>query len=579
LGNTQGGLSVNLHDTSRALLATLALAAAAGVPAADAGKPLNPGPGAAIYGSSKQLACKGSAFDALDYDLKRAVKKDADRDLQADGRLCAIAGAVLSWNPADGDSPPAHVVSFLSGHFGLARPVRRVFVLDLSLNLVASEGRSLAQVEAKAIDQSLQESVAKMLAPFDQPRWGMAATHVGKNVTRVALVIDDRALELDDVPRRLDAGKQAVLSGRVLPPLKDPTVTVSDPKGQVTKLEAAPGDAFKGELSCGSSPGDLWVDVQAQKDGKPVKVATFPVACGKDLPTTVALSAEAWPSDPRAQEKRLVDGVNAQREAGGLPRLEWDEALAGVAREVAAQLRDQLARGEAPGVKLEPILEKAGVASVVVLMNPAQAPTAAEVEGQLAANATSRQNMLSPEVNRVGVGVVPATAGGKPAVFVVELFTKFLEKVDPKLVQDGLYAEVARRRAAAGAAALERDPKLEKVAQDYALALAEGGGTIKPDDADDITHGIKIAYKAIDLVSGAKANPLDFAEPGAAASGSGLGIGVAQGDSPVLGKNAVYVVVLSATARVPEAPKPAAPAPKPAPPAPAPKPKPEPKKK
>ncbi|HET6411003.1 MAG TPA: hypothetical protein VFG53_03005 [Anaeromyxobacter sp.] len=62
------------------------------------------------------------------------------------------------------------------------------------------------------------------------------------------------------------------------------------------------------------------------------------------------------------------------------------------------------------------------------------------------------------------------------------------------------------------------------------------------DEASEITRGIRIAYKGIDLIDGAKANPLDFAEDQTALSPcTTMGLGMTQGDHPVLGKNAVYV--------------------------------------
>lgn len=568
---------MNFAQTRRAAAALLALAIALPASAADSEKTLKPGGGAEVYGLNKKLACKGGAFDALDYELRRALEKSG-RKLEADGRLCAIAGTILSSGIVGADEPvPAHVVAFLASHYGLVRSPKSVFVKDLDLGERRSEKRSQSAEDAISVAQAFSESLPGLLTSFQQPRWGMASTRRSKTVIRVVIVLDDRVLELDDVPRRLEAGKQAAVSGRVLPPYTNASVAVSDVKGQVTKAEPTGGDAFKAELSCGDSPGDLWVEVQADKDGQRAKVVTFPVACGKELPTSVALSTEAWPTDARGQEKRFADGVNAQRATAGVAKLEWDEGLAGVAREAAALLRDQVAKGEAPGVQLEPLLEKAGVASVLVLMNPSQAPTPADVEGQFAATPNTRQNSLHPEVNRIGVGVVPATAGGKPAVFVVELFTKFLEKVDPKQVQESLYAEVGKRRAAAGKPELARDPKLEKVAQEYAVGLAEGGGKMKQEYADEITGGIRIAFKGIDLVEGAKANPLDFAESAVASAGTAVGIGVAQGDSPVLGKNAVFVTVIAATPRTADAgkPKPAAAPAK----APGPKPKPAQKKK
>jgi uncharacterized protein YkwD len=234
--------------------------------------------------------------------------------------------------------------------------------------------------------------------------------------------------------------------------------------------------------------------------------------------------------------------------------------VAGVARSVAETLRDQLARGETPAVDLGPLLEKAGASSSLVIQNPAQTRSAEEAEQRFTASPTNRQNLLNPEVNRVGVGIAPTKdSSGKPSMVVVELFTRALARVDPEAVKRDLYAAIEKRRGEAGAPAARADPRLEKVAQEYAEAMAGSAGKLSQDDASELTHGIRIAYRSIDMIEGAKANPLDFAADQTVVSpGTSLGVGVAQGDNPVLGKNAIYVTVIVATPRVPETGKPAA---------------------
>jgi uncharacterized protein YkwD len=555
----------------RSLGVLTALAASLATPAGraeDAGARFSPGAAAAEqFGPNPAIACPRSvAADVLAFELKKLSDKNKRPEAQLDGRLCAVAQSLLAWDPAKGDSPPAAVRAFLSSHFGLPVPARVATVRVVELGETGDERKSATTEEAKALAEKLKTPVGETLLGYQQPRWGMATQRVKKGQVKVAVVMDDRILELDPLPRKLSADQTAPLSGKVLPPYRNPKLALSGERGQITRPEPAGGDAFRGELRCGSTPGDLWVEIRADRDGQAATVAAFSVACGKDLPTSVALSGGGWPADEAGQERRLADGVNGQREAIGLPRMEWDDRLAGVARTVAETVRDQVKRGESPAVDLGPLLEKAGVASPLVLQNPAQAWSAEEAEQRFTASPSNRQNLLNPEVNRVGVGIAPTQdAAGKPSMFVVELFTKTLAQIDRQSVQRDLYAAVEKRRSEAGAKPAKVDPRLEKVAQQYADALAEAGGKLSQDDASELTQGIRIAYKSIDMIDGVKANPIDFAADQTALSpGSSIGIGVAQGDSPVLGKNAVFVTLIVATPRVEGGKPAAAPKPKPA---------------
>jgi uncharacterized protein YkwD len=552
---------------SLGVVATLAalLAAPAGR-AEDAGARFSPGAaGAESFGPNPAFACPRSiAADVLGSELKKLSDKAKKPEARPDGRLCAMAQSLLAWDPEKGDSPPAPVRAFLSSTFGLPVPARVATIQVVELGDTGDERKSAATEEGKALAAQLRGTMSATLLEYRQPRWGLATQRVKKGVVKVALVMDDRILELDPLPRKLAAGQTVPLSGKVLPPYLNPKLTVSDERGQITSPTPTPGDAFQGELRCGPTPGDVWVEVRAERDGQSSTVAAFPVACGKELPTSIALSTSAWPADTAAQEQRLAEGINAQREAVGIPRLAWDDKVSGVARTVAETLRDELARGETPAVDLGPLLAKAGVASALVLQSPAQAASAEEAEQRFTASPTNRQNMLNPEVNRVGVGIAPGKdAAGKPSVLVVELFTKALTQVEPEAERRDLYSAIEKRRSDAGVTAAKLDPRLEKVAQRYAEALAQSAGKLSDGDASEITQGIRIAYKSIDMLEGAKANPLDFAaDQTAVAPGTALGLGVAQGDHPVLGKNAVWVTFIVATPRLAEtkpAPKPKAP--------------------
>ena len=489
----------------RAAAAAVSLAVAAVASSAEAPERFTAsGPGTDQFGPAPGLSCpRSGGASALDYELKKISDKVKQPEAKEEGRLCAAAESLLAWDPAKGETPPPQVMTFLSNHVGLPTPVKRVVIVSLDIGQ-----RGSGTEENKALAEALRKPIGETLIDYQQPRWGMATDRIKKGVYKVVVVMDDRALEVDQLPRKLAAGQTAPLSGKVLPPYQNPKLTISDERGQITKPEPTPGVAFKGELRCGSTPGDLWVDVQAERDGRSTPVGAFSVACGKDLPTSVALSTAAWPPDVAGQERRLGEGINAQREAIGVGRLEWDDKLAGAARRVAETIRDQVNRGESPTVDTAKALEKAELAFPVVLQNAAQTRSAEEAEQRFTASPTNRQNILNPEVNRVGIGIAPSQdPSGKPVVLVVELFTKALGKIDPQAVKRDLYAAVEKRRAEAGVTAAAADPKLEKVAQEYAEAMAGSAGKLSQDDANEVTHGIRIAYKSIDMIDGRQGQP------------------------------------------------------------------------
>ena len=272
----------------------------------------------------------------------------------------------------------------------------------------------------------------------------------------------------------------------------------------------------------------------------------------------------------------MAEAVNAERAVVGLPALEADEALAGVARKVAEQLRDAVAAGRAPQVDTGGLLKEAGLATPVLLQNPGEAPSAEEAQARFALSPSTRQNILSTEVNRLGVGLASSKdAAGRPAVLAVQLFTRLLPAVDVAQVKKDFYAEVQKKREEAKAPAAAVDPAIDRVMQKYAESMASAGGKLPDDMANEITHPLRTPYKAINMIEGAKGSIQDFLKESTVTwDGSAMGVGIAQGTHPVLGKNALFIAFVVATPRGAEGGAKAAPAA-----ASKPKPKPVPKKK
>ena len=197
---------------------------------------------------------------------------------------------------------------------------------------------------------------------------------------------------------------------------------------------------------------------------------------------------------------------------------------------------------------------------------------------RLVSSPSNRANIMNREVTSLGVGAVARPdAEGKPMVYVTELFIKELPPVDVAKARSDLRAAVAQERKDARTTAISAHPALDETAQEYAEALAAAGGTLPKEKQTELTAPLNKVFKAVTMVSGAKQEPLDFAEePQVTMPGKSLGVGVAQGRHPVLGRNAVYVVLMVGSPRSEadpkadavrgsrKAPSPAKPSPKPA---------------
>jgi hypothetical protein len=141
-------------------------------------------------------------------------------------------------------------------------------------------------------------------------------------------------------------------------------------------------------------------------------------------------------------------------------------------------------------------------------------------------------------------------AEGRPIVYVTEVLVRELPKADVEQTRQALRSAVAQKRKDARTNAVASDPTLEGVAQKYAEALAGAGGTLSKEEASQLTAPLNKAFTKVTMVSGAKQEPLDFAEePQTTAPGKTLGVGVATGRHPVLGRNATYVVLMVGTPR------------------------------
>jgi hypothetical protein len=478
-------------------------------------------PGSDVYGANPAFTCHGAG-------IQQRLTGDFGTKAMPDGQLCAVAEALLGWDKPDG--PPARLDDFLAWHFGIPSPRPRVVVTTLDTE------------EAEDIATSLHDPLGDFVAKAAHAHYGFATLRLAKRSSRVVLLMWDAPVELDKVPRHLAAGSQATLKGKLLVPAQNVKLLISDPVGHLDTVAQQGGD-IQADVKCGDKSGTILVEANSEENGSRKILFGFPISCGSDVPGSVALTKpEDWPADPAAQAKKMFDMINAQRTAGGLKPLVWEDAIAKAAQEAAESLRQSQSTPADPG----PLLRKAGVMAPSVVQNPGLALSAEDAELNFEQSPLQRANLMSPEMTNAGIGLAPSKdPTGRATVYVSQLFVQELAAVDPESVRKELREKVLAKRTAAHAAAAAIDAAMEAAAQKYAAALAASSGELSNAQGNQILAPVTKVYHAMNVISGVKADPLAFAdEPGVAGKAQVIGVGAAQGNSPTLGKNSTYVVIL-----------------------------------
>jgi uncharacterized protein YkwD len=487
---------------------------------------------AANYGADPSRTCRAGLPE-----LTLQAVKDAGVSAAMDGRLCAAGESLLSL--ADGQAP-LRLRAFVAESFGIPAPL---LIADI-MTFKTDDEKLIAPALADAMKQYATRVPTPIFGIADERIEDKTAVRrpgsIPSQATHVVLVVQDASLALNPLPRKLALGASAPLSGQVNGNFQNLRLTVSDAEGRMVdtpKIQA--NQPFSVSLPCGDKPGTLRVELRGEKDGNPAYLAQFPVACGAELATSVALetSGAAAGAGPGAvaggpPEASMLAQINADRTAAGLKPVEQDAALDAVAKEQA----EAAAQGTpATPEQLMASLHKAGLDSPVVLQNPAVARGPAEAQEMFSASPINRGIYMNKNITHAGIGIVQAkTKAGKDVVYVSELFVQKVGKIDASALRQQVRQAVAEKRAAAGAAPIGDDKTLDDVAQEYAKQLAAAGGKLERSKGDALLRPLYASFSKVDFISGQTPDPTTFAaDPSMLSKTKSLGIGIAQGPSDV----------------------------------------------
>jgi uncharacterized protein YkwD len=505
-------------------------------------------PPVAKYGPDPSLTCPQRGINGL------VENQVGPTGAKPEGRLCAVADTLFGWEGSD--NPPDNVLAVISNDFGLPLTVRGVVLTNMETAEESARGTA-AGASPMDVAERIAEPIRSFASTAQVPRYGLVVRRIKKGLSRIALVMQDQSLDIQPLPRKLNPGESATLSGTLAGKLTNAKVRYTDAVGKLEKLEVQGGKTFTAQLKCGDRPGRIIVEVAAEQEGADMLLANFPVGCGTDLPIAAAVSKagakQAGTTDPAAGEKQLADLLNQERTTAGLKPLEVDADLSKVARSLAED------RAKGQGTTPEEVhrrLRELDISAPTLLVSEGQAMSAEDAFTRFSSSPQDRANAMSAEMTHVGIGIAPGAAvNNRPTVIVTELFLKELPPPNADEVKKNLYQAISRRRSDARAGSVTKDPELDQIAQTYATEMARQKGKVPKEKVAQIEAPLYKSFATVNEIGGVKADALEFAEePGIVEDAKLVGVGVGIGVSPQFGKNSTYVVILLGKRQAAKAP-------------------------
>lgn len=250
------------------------------------------------------------------------------------------------------------------------------------------------------------------------------------------------------------------------------------------------------------------------------------------------LAAGSARSLPLADETRLLELVNAEREAHGLTPLHWDATLGELAQ---AHAFDMHARGVAShhssrdGAGFAERLDRSGLPVLEFSENVALAGSLLGAHLHIMGDADMRASVLHPRLTHVGMGVAQTDDG--LAVFVVQDFAAVL----PELSLDEARGAVGQAlrgvpRALSGPP-LREAPELSREATRLARLMA-AAGTVQAPGSPGLRHDVAFFYDSRDPAQ----LPDDVDE--VARRALDFGMGVARAEEPDRREATFWIAVI-----------------------------------
>jgi hypothetical protein len=371
------------------------------------------GPAAELYSTQPEPAVGTDPLAGqIVAEIDAGRRKRGHTSVERDGRLDRVA---LDVAVATGgrQAPAPDAVAFLLWHYGVVEPEPNLFLLR------GDDGAEAAALAA------LQPQLAGAPASSGWRRMGVGvARPAGKWIA--VIVLQENNLDVDPLARAIAPGGRVSIRGHIRPLLHSPVVLVTPPQGAVERpTTTVARDTYSARLACKAGSGAYQVEISAQDARGPRVLANFPVYCGVKPPASFVFTAASASSSlhPGEIEGQLLDSLDRDRRANGLPALVRDARLAAIAQRYSQEMAEtgEVAHVSSRTGTVVDRVRSAGVAPAPTLIaeNVGSAASAADAERAFMGSPGHRENILHPAVTHVGVGVAAGQyqAGGAPLFF------------------------------------------------------------------------------------------------------------------------------------------------------------------
>lgn len=409
-------------------------------------------------------------------------------------------------------------------------------------------------------DDSVEEKVARLETIIREKLAAGATSRVGVGSARrddgtdvVILALLGSGVSTQPIPRVLPPDGAFTLAGVIDAKFQDPEVMVTYDGGSTERLPLMAGSAggFTSEFKCGGRTGRQQVEILANSAHGATVLANFPVWCGTTPPSSITIehADDEVPATIAEVEQRVFALLNREREAVGLPPLQWDDRVAAVSRAHSEDMRRTRTVAHvlpSTGSAADRV-RTAKIQTAVVLENVARAVGVGEAHYGLMNSPGHRANIMSRAVTHVGVGAVfGEETAGRREIYVTQVFVRVPPKLDPARAAELVHQRLVSVRP------VGNNARLARIAQEFAAQLAAGKTREEAfpavkrhfDGLGSVYERVSTAVvEAVDLESIDAASFFDDRRT------DEVGVGVAKGRHPELGDDTMWVVVLLATRR------------------------------
>lgn len=377
--------------------------------------------------------------------------------------------------------------------------------------------------------------------------WGERA-----GVRTLTLVLSARRVWLSPVPSSVPLNSKLHLRGRLLEAFRNLRVEVLSDSGRAL-IPVSAGSEISVQLPA-ARPGLQRIELRGEGEKGVEILAKLPVYVDEPFPRAPATEHNGSARDISAIAQKVFASINRARGQAGLPALERDARLDGLARSHSVDMRDHDFVDHASARTGDAVqrVAQAGLPTPLVLESVARAPNPEALEVGPGTPANELGNILSRQVTHVGIGIAVQRDAYGELWIATELFVELPDRLDVAGAAPRLLGLLNEARVGRGASTVALDPGLSSVAVRAAEAfVADANATERGilAQADKELVRFSLSYRRVNalLVLTPRLQDAASLEPALDPDASGIGIGIAQGNRA--GAQVVAIVMILGTRR------------------------------